>query len=234
MRSSLLARAASSSGAKLSGAAGVGNETGAGHRRQDDQHHGELAAFRARIGERHGSGRRTGRRRSSATTASRWAHSFRAFARDGEPVKVDGDKRAPAGFYQDRPQLRLRRVARPDYLRIVQARSASTTRLARLQHHHHAREGRLEGAWREHVARSGIQARACWSTIRPTRKARAGSCIFIHRWLPGETGTSGCVALPRTAARGLAGLRANGRGAGDAAAPGARPVQRAACRRTSN
>jgi len=27
-------------------------------------------------------------------------------------------------------------------------------------------------------------------------KARAGSCIFIHVWLPGKTGTAGCVALP--------------------------------------
>src|SRR6185437_4832017 len=28
-----------------------------------------------------------------------WAHAFRSFAHAGEPVKVDGDKRAPAGFY---------------------------------------------------------------------------------------------------------------------------------------
>ena len=28
------------------------------------------------------------------------------------------------------------------------------------------------------------------------RKARAGSCIFMHLQLPGKTGTSGCVALP--------------------------------------
>ena len=28
------------------------------------------------------------------------------------------------------------------------------------------------------------------------RAARAGSCIFIHLWLKGATGTHGCVALP--------------------------------------
>src|ERR1700694_4585722 len=27
-----------------------------------------------------------------------WAHAFRSLARRGEPVKVEGDKRAPAGF----------------------------------------------------------------------------------------------------------------------------------------
>jgi L,D-peptidoglycan transpeptidase YkuD (ErfK/YbiS/YcfS/YnhG family) len=29
------------------------------------------------------------------------------------------------------------------------------------------------------------------------RKARAGSCIFIHLQLAGKTGTSGCVAMPQ-------------------------------------
>src|SRR6185437_9919316 len=29
-----------------------------------------------------------------------WAHAFRAYAKDGEPIKVDGDKKAPAGFYR--------------------------------------------------------------------------------------------------------------------------------------
>src|SRR5471032_2794434 len=28
-----------------------------------------------------------------------WANAFRSFARKGEPVKVEGDKRVPAGFY---------------------------------------------------------------------------------------------------------------------------------------
>jgi hypothetical protein len=29
-----------------------------------------------------------------------WSHFFRRYARAGEPIKVEGDKRAPAGFYR--------------------------------------------------------------------------------------------------------------------------------------
>ena len=29
-----------------------------------------------------------------------WAHAFRSYAKEGEPDKVDGDKKAPAGFYK--------------------------------------------------------------------------------------------------------------------------------------
>jgi L,D-peptidoglycan transpeptidase YkuD (ErfK/YbiS/YcfS/YnhG family) len=29
-----------------------------------------------------------------------WSPAFRAFAKNGEPIKADGDKRAPAGFYR--------------------------------------------------------------------------------------------------------------------------------------
>jgi L,D-peptidoglycan transpeptidase YkuD (ErfK/YbiS/YcfS/YnhG family) len=42
------------------------------------------------------------------------------------------------------------------------------------------------------------------------RKARAGSCIFIHLQLPGKTGTSGCVALPEPQFEALQDFAANG------------------------
>ena len=29
-----------------------------------------------------------------------WSNAFRSFAKDGEPTKVDGDKKVPAGFYK--------------------------------------------------------------------------------------------------------------------------------------
>ena len=57
------------------------------------------------------------------------------------------------------------------------------------------------------------------------RKARAGSCIFIHLQLPGKTGTSGCVALPEPQLEALQDFAANWRRAGGAAAPGARSLQ---------
>ena len=44
----------------------------------------------------------------------------------------------------------------------------------------------------------------------PDRKARAGSCIFIHLRLPGKTGTNGCVALPEPQIEALQDFSANG------------------------
>ena len=42
-----------------------------------------------------------------------WAHTFRHFARPGEPIKVEGDKRAPAGVYPIGENLRHRPVVAP-------------------------------------------------------------------------------------------------------------------------
>src|ERR1700687_2566904 len=47
-----------------------------------------------------------------------WAHAFRAFARNGEPVKIEGDKRAPAGFYKIGRSFGFAASQRPGYLRI--------------------------------------------------------------------------------------------------------------------
>ena len=44
------------------------------------------------------------------------------------------------------------------------------------------------------MARAGIR-RGLLVDYPTDRKARAGSCIFIHLQLPGKTGTNGCVAL---------------------------------------
>jgi L,D-peptidoglycan transpeptidase YkuD (ErfK/YbiS/YcfS/YnhG family) len=125
-----------------------------------------------------------------------WAHAFAGFARDGEPVKVDGDKRAPAGFYRIGRSFGFAASRRPGYLHIAQgtvcvddaASPAYNTITSR------ARVGwRVHGEnmWRVPEYRRGLLV------DYPTdAKARAGSCIFIHTRLPGATGTSGCVSLP--------------------------------------
>ena len=56
--------------------------------------------------------------------------------------------------------------------------------------------------------------------------ARAGSCIFIHRWVKGANGTHGCVALPEPQLESLQDFAPIRRGAGGAAAAGAGPFQR--------
>jgi L,D-peptidoglycan transpeptidase YkuD (ErfK/YbiS/YcfS/YnhG family) len=125
-----------------------------------------------------------------------WAHAFRSFARAGEPVKVDGDKRVPAGFYKIGRSFGFSAARRPGYLRIAEgmvcvddpsspAYNTITSR-AKVGWKVHG-----ENMWRVPEYRRGLLV------DYPTdAKARAGSCIFIHTRLEGATGTSGCVSLP--------------------------------------
>jgi L,D-peptidoglycan transpeptidase YkuD (ErfK/YbiS/YcfS/YnhG family) len=125
-----------------------------------------------------------------------WAHAFRAFARDGEPIKTEDDKRVPAGFFNIGRSFGFAVSRRLGYLRIATGRvcvddlasPAYNTISTR------AKVGWLvrgENMWRVPEYRRGLLV------DYPTdAKARAGSCIFIHLRLPSATGTNGCVALP--------------------------------------
>jgi len=125
-----------------------------------------------------------------------WSHAFRRFARKGEPVKVEGDKRAPAGFYKIGSSFGFAASQRYGYLRIVEgmtcvddlaspAYNTITSRVIVGPKVHG------ENMWLVPEYRRGLLVE-----FPSNRKARAGSCIFIHLQMPGRTGTSGCVALP--------------------------------------
>jgi L,D-peptidoglycan transpeptidase YkuD (ErfK/YbiS/YcfS/YnhG family) len=125
-----------------------------------------------------------------------WAHTFRSFAQPGEPVKVDGDKRVPAGFYKIGRPFGFSPSERLHYLRIAEGVTCvddssspaynTITSRARVGWQVHG-----ENMWRVPEYRRGLLVD--YST---DRAARAGSCIFIHVRRPGATGTAGCVALP--------------------------------------
>ena len=124
-----------------------------------------------------------------------WAPAFRDHGRRGEPVKVEGDKRVPAGFYKIGRSFGFAPSSRPGYLRVSEgtvcvddpaspAYNRITTR---------AKVGWQvsgENMWRISYYRRGL------AVDYPTDAAgRAGSCIFIHVRNPDATGTSGCVAV---------------------------------------
>jgi len=125
-----------------------------------------------------------------------WARAFRALARNNEPIKVDGDKRVPAGIYRIGRSFGFAASRRPGYLRLREgmvcvddpASPAYNTITSR------AKVGwkvHGENMWRVPEYRNGLQVD--YPTDGP---ARAGSCIFIHVRQPRATGTRGCIALP--------------------------------------
>ncbi len=124
-----------------------------------------------------------------------WAHAFRKFARADEPVKVEGDKRAPAGFYKIGRNFGAAASQVPNYTRIVEgticvddlASPAYNTITSRA-----IVGAKVHGENLWHVPE---YARGLLVDYPSDRKARAGSCIFVHLQLSGKAGTNGCVAL---------------------------------------
>ena len=125
-----------------------------------------------------------------------WSQAFRSLARNGEPIKVDGDKRIPAGVYRIGASFGFAASPRPGYLRVRDgmvcvddpSSPAYNTITSRAQV---GWKVHGENMWRVPDYRSGLVV-----DYPIDAKARAGSCIFIHVWLPNKTGTAGCVALP--------------------------------------
>ena len=56
-----------------------------------------------------------------------WSYFFRKSAGKGEPIKVEGDKRVPAGFYRIGKSFGTLPPNRADYLHVTEERPASMT-----------------------------------------------------------------------------------------------------------
>jgi D-alanyl-D-alanine dipeptidase len=126
-----------------------------------------------------------------------WSPFFRRLARPGEPVKVEGDKRAPAGIYPIGRGFGTLPSSRPGYLHVTQdtvcvddpSSPDYNTITSR------ARVGPKVKV--ENMSRALPMYRRGIRVDYPTdARARAGSCIFIHVWRSPTVGTAGCVALP--------------------------------------
>jgi L,D-peptidoglycan transpeptidase YkuD (ErfK/YbiS/YcfS/YnhG family) len=140
-----------------------------------------------------------------------WSAFFRDLARGGEPLKVDGDKRAPAGIYRIGRSFGILASSRPNYLRVTAdticvddpsspAYNTITSR-ARVGPQVHA----------ENMSRVRPMYRRGLLVDYPTdARRRAGSCIFIHVWRSPIAGTAGCVALPERRVEALQAFAAAG------------------------
>lgn len=124
-----------------------------------------------------------------------WGYPFRSHARAGEPVKVEGDKRAPVGFYSIGRPFGLAPSRERDYLHLTEGTVCVHEPAHRAYNTITARSrvgGQVHGEnmWRVPEYRRGLLV-----DYPSSGAARGGSCIFIHLRLPGKTGTGGCVAL---------------------------------------
>lgn len=124
-----------------------------------------------------------------------WAHAFRSYARDGEPTKVDGDKKAPAGFYRIGRPFGFEPSRLKGYLRLAEGTVCVDDPRSRAYNTITTRAKVGEKVHGENMWRVPDYVRGLTVDYPTDAKNRAGSCIFIHAWLPGKTGTAGCVAV---------------------------------------
>ena len=126
-----------------------------------------------------------------------WSRFWAQLARRKEPIKVDGDRRAPAGIYAIGRSFGTLESSRANYLHVTPdticvddpASPAYNTIASR------ARLGPKVHA--EDMSKALPMYRRGLLVDYPTdARHKAGSCIFIHVWNSSTTGTAGCVALP--------------------------------------
>lgn len=126
-----------------------------------------------------------------------WSYFYGALARRGEPLKIEGDKRAPAGVYSIGRTFGMVPSQRANYVSVKhdtvcvddprhRAYNTITTRASITPDTRIENMGRILPMYRRGIV-----------VNYPTNaRAQAGSCIFIHIWKSPTTGTAGCVALP--------------------------------------
>lgn len=124
-----------------------------------------------------------------------WGHTFRHLAKAGEPIKKEGDKRAPAGVFQLSRPFGFQEADLPNYMQLKNGRhfcvdDAASEFYSRIVSASAAGDGTSgERMWEIDQYRRGIVV-----DYRTSRESMSGSCIFVHVWKSPDTPTVGCVA----------------------------------------
>jgi L,D-peptidoglycan transpeptidase YkuD (ErfK/YbiS/YcfS/YnhG family) len=140
-----------------------------------------------------------------------WSHFFRRYAHAGEPLKVEGDRRAPAGIYPIGRSFGILPSSRPDYLRVTQDTVCVNEPSSPHYNAITSRKLIAPNTSVENMSRALPMYRRGLVVGYPTDgKARAGSCIFIHVWRSPTSGTAGCVSLPEPRVEALQDFAATG------------------------
>ena len=126
-----------------------------------------------------------------------WGHTFRQHARRGEPVKREGDKRTPAGFFRLGASFGFQASSRPGHVVLktdeticvddVRSKAYNTIK---------PRSVLGPGVRGENMRKISMYRHGLFVDYPSSRRARAGSCIFLHLMTKTGRGTLGCLAMP--------------------------------------
>jgi len=129
-----------------------------------------------------------------------WGIGFRDLAREGEPVKVEGDKRAPAGIYRLGATFGFNREDRAGYVRLKKDRHYCVDDLRATSYGSILPRSKVsEGVSGEDMRSFPLYRRGIFVEYPADRELKGGSCIFIHVAHEDGRGTVGCVAMAERA-----------------------------------
>lgn len=128
-----------------------------------------------------------------------WGYTFLAYKREGEPEKVEGDKRTPAGFFRLGASFGFEAAARANHIVVKAGETVCVEDPASLLYNTITTRSALAPQTKADNMRDTSLFRNGLFVDYPSDEAsKRGSCIFVHVWKTPDTTTSGCVALPES------------------------------------
>jgi L,D-peptidoglycan transpeptidase YkuD (ErfK/YbiS/YcfS/YnhG family) len=128
-----------------------------------------------------------------------WGHSFGYAKRSGEPSKIEGDRRTPAGFFRLGPSFGFETAGLPGHIVLKGRETVCVEDPASPFYNTISTRSEIGFDVRADDMRSNPLYRRGLFVQYPTDRAnRRGSCILVHIWQSPATGTAGCVGLPES------------------------------------
>jgi L,D-peptidoglycan transpeptidase YkuD (ErfK/YbiS/YcfS/YnhG family) len=126
-----------------------------------------------------------------------WGYPYRLSAGAGQPVKVEGDQRSPAGIYRLGGTFGFAALPRPDHLVLKAGETICVDDPSSTAYNTIVSRRTIGPAVHgEDMRKVDLYRRGLFIVYPTDRATRAGSCIFVHVWRGPTHGTSGCVAMP--------------------------------------
>lgn len=126
-----------------------------------------------------------------------WGSTFVGFKRAGEPEKIEGDKRTPAGVFRVGPSFGFSPLNEENYIWIKPGETGCVEDPDSPHYNTITSRSVVGGATRmDEMRRTPLYRNGLFIHYPTDRQNRRGSCIFIHIWSRPNDGTAGCIALP--------------------------------------
>jgi D-alanyl-D-alanine dipeptidase len=147
----------------------------------------------------------------AGTNGLAWGYSFLRYKREGEPEKVEGDKRTPAGFFPLGPSFGFTAAKLRGHIKVERGETVCVEDTSSPHYNTITTRSKIGPATKaDYMRNSPLFRNGLFVNYASDRSARRGSCIFIHVWKSPTTTTKGCVALPEPRVKALQAFSENG------------------------